>query len=646
MAMKRSLYKLLCLVIFLASLCLSSCGNGDDLTFDVPEKVEVNYQRVYTIPQIVATDKDGADYIADIKVKNSSGQWVQVYNNSLPVEDANGYQVIYTIDYLGKKLSKTMEIKVKDTTPPNIVIGKRKTFIVNLFNGDVDFEIPVEDITVTDNKTSDPTITYEVYFGEEKVGVTEDLTFTVSETGVYDIVVKAQDEDGNSSERTIKVGAVNRSPEVFMDFEAPEGLELHDIYTYELSSNEACSFALVKCKETALPQSDYLNGEDNTLLRVKPNSKTAIWPTFFFDLRETIPSGSVVKFKYYLAALAQPQDGAFAIEVPLGTPDDSWQCLMSTKLEINQWNEVTAVVRTDRDNLSVYLSLVGFDGRKNVFLDSTLLDLYIDDVIIEKAPYIYLDRGNTTFTANVSEGTFKIPANLIKAAGKQPVTLSYSAYFGNDELTITNGAFPLSEAGIYRLKVTARDGDGRESERIFCVNAVSASPSSIGFENADDIYFIGSADPFGKDSYNALNIERVAYDDSGITAPGSGNQYAAKLNFINNHSLASVPGEGLFINVGRRLEAGTVVSFRLYFETPENPAGMFTIVSDSNDLQAAPPGYRYNTWIQVGITLKADSDYVQLDFKAQLPYDPLQSYIANASKVNIYIDDIYIVKFN
>lgn len=629
--MKKNIYRYLCFILFLASLCLCSCSNAfDNVTFDVPESVEVNYHQIYDLPKIVAYDKEGAGYIASVKVKNSSGKWVQIFNNSLPVEDINGYEAIYTINFAGNSLSKTMEIKVKDSAAPKIVIDKQKPYIVNLFNGNVEFQIPVDKIIVTDNKTEEPTVTYKVFFGENEVELSDENTFEITENGVYEVKVKAEDEAENTAEKSFNVIAINRNPEILMDFEIAE--ELENVYGYDLSSDQACSFELVTCENSTLPQDKYLGDKDNTLLKIKPLNKIALWPTFFFDFYETMPAGTTLKFKFYLDTLIEPQEGGYSVEV-----NYNWQNVFSTKIVCNDWIDVTAVLQEECDHMRVYLDLVGFDGNKNVFYDSSLLNIYIDDITVDRNPYIYLLRNNTIFTVNVSEGTFTIPVNMIRTAGQAPISLSYSAFFDDDELEITDNTFPLTEAGIYEIRVNAEDDEGRQSQKTFYVNAVNASPDEINFENETDTYFISSADTFTKDSFCAYDIEKAAYTDLGINAPGGGGQYCAKLTPVNFHGLASMPGQGIFIDIGRKLLKNEEVNFRLYFKTDENLSQKFNIISDSNTVTAS---YAYNSWINVKIKMSSDADYVHIVFKAPQQRDHLSSFIANPSLVEIYIDTI------
>ncbi|NLC17463.1 MAG: hypothetical protein GX756_06270, partial [Clostridiales bacterium] len=101
------------------------------------------------------------------------------------------------------------------------------------------WQIPVGLISVTDDVTEQPIVTYSVKLGEEEISIS-DGAFLIEQDGLYEVTIKAEDADGNISTKAFTVWGYFREDEVIADFEYDFDL---DILEHETDSD---AFSIVE----------------------------------------------------------------------------------------------------------------------------------------------------------------------------------------------------------------------------------------------------------------------------------------------------------------------------------------------------------------------------------------------------------------
>ena len=220
--MKRKILLLITIVSML--LFTVSCKDEKTLTLEVPQSVQAAYLTEFELPVIYASDNKGEKYLSVISVKDSEGRVVETENGKFLIEDLNGYTVTYTVTVEEITLTKVMKIVVVDETAPVITYTGEEEYFYNALKEPV-WQIPVDLISVTDDVTEQPIVTYSVKLGEKEISVS-DGAFLIEQEGLYEVTIKAEDEYGNISTKTFTVVGYFREDEVVADFEYDFDLDI------------------------------------------------------------------------------------------------------------------------------------------------------------------------------------------------------------------------------------------------------------------------------------------------------------------------------------------------------------------------------------------------------------------------------------
>lgn len=220
--MKRKI--LLLITIISVLLFTVSCKDEKTLTLEVPQSVQAAYLTEFELPVIYASDNKGEKYLSVISVKDSEGRVVETENGKFLIEDLNGYTVTYTVTVEEITLTKVMKIVVVDETAPVITYTGEEEYFHNALKEPV-WQIPIDLISVTDDVTMQPIVTYTVKLGEEEISVS-DGAFLIEQDGLYEVTIKAEDEYGNISTKTFTVLGYFREDEVVADFEYDFDLDI------------------------------------------------------------------------------------------------------------------------------------------------------------------------------------------------------------------------------------------------------------------------------------------------------------------------------------------------------------------------------------------------------------------------------------
>ncbi|MBR3863580.1 MAG: hypothetical protein IKJ19_00480 [Clostridia bacterium] len=143
-------------------------------------------------------------------------------------------------------------------------------------------------------------------------------------------------------------------------------------------------------------------------------------------------------------------------------------------------------------------------------------------------------------------------------------------------------------------------------------------------------------------------ISRVKYADEGISAPTSGNEYAVKVVSVEGKQYLSFR-----IDLGKQLNAGDKVTFKMYVVTATSPAVKVYAKSEyvngssatrhddwmNREYSGASTSFKYATWLTCTLTLTAavtdnpNSIWFSIDYSD-----------ASTAELVMYIDDITVEK--
>ncbi len=346
--------------------------------FNVPASVEVNYNEVFAVPQIVVVH--GAQvFSAEISVfQRSNGEEVDVSGGDLLVSDFDGYVVRYYATNGSIYQTKEMLVNVADNAAPVITfdgISDAKVYTKKATT----YAIPVEKVKVSDN-LSNAKVTYKVFKDGQQVVVSND-TLNVSETGEYDVVFYATDANGNVAEKTLKVYAVDCDENMYLDFET--AWDTDKIYGNNYTGNYLnVSRVSYDDWDIAKPTD---GGNYGVLMRPILN---ATYPRYYIDFGQTLPAGTKVSYSMYFEAHETPKK--------MFTVEGAENCMITTKdYKHNEWITIEGVLTANTRYISSYLHLALLDGFDTpaynypagikVFLDNVSVETVDDSYYSEEA---------------------------------------------------------------------------------------------------------------------------------------------------------------------------------------------------------------------------------------------------------------------
>ncbi|MBQ3572561.1 MAG: hypothetical protein IJA15_07025, partial [Clostridia bacterium] len=143
-------------------------------------------------------------------------------------------------------------------------------------------------------------------------------------------------------------------------------------------------------------------------------------------------------------------------------------------------------------------------------------------------------------------------------------------------------------------------------------------------------------------------ISRVKYADEGISAPTSGNEYAVKVVSVEGKQYLSFR-----IDLGKQLNAGDKVTFKMYAVTATSPAIKVNAKSEyvngsavtlasawmKRTYSGASTSFKYATWLTCTFTLTA----VDTDNPNSIWFS-IEYSDASTAQLVMYIDDITVEK--
>ncbi len=146
-------------------------------------------------------------------------------------------------------------------------------------------------------------------------------------------------------------------------------------------------------------------------------------------------------------------------------------------------------------------------------------------------------------------------------------------------------------------------------------------------EEADAAFFTGQ----GKTQ--DATIERVAYGNTGITAPENGGSYALRLSHASNY------WPTFRISFGKTLKAGTTITFMAYGRITSGTNLYNQSVFEYSAGGEATAQFKCDTWTELTITLAADASYIDLFWN----YDRA-SITSSTASGEVYLDNFLVTQ--
>jgi len=233
---------------------------------------------------------------------------------------------------------------------------------------------------------------------------------------------------------------------------------------------------------------------------------------------------------------------------------------------------------------------------------------------------ISIELANTEYEAIINDGSFTIPQEDINVKyGKAPVNVSYTVFYGAEEVDVTGSTFEFIGSGVYDITVTASDANGSDYQNI----------TLIVYDNALDMeqdYQLRQIDT--PDDGTGVSIDIIPYEGSGIPKPAGHGDYVLKLSNING----SVYPE-IHFKLFDTYAAGSRIQFNYYIQN----ASDFSWNYKNPDTGGSLGDISGNRTGSVGQWIHG---YNSFDFEFDEVWLWLFTIANDLEAVNIYIDNI------
>lgn len=407
--------------------------------FDVPNEVNASFGTTFTLPTFTPLDENGNVYGVSVKV-TCEGKDVLVVSNKIDIDQMKDYIVVYTLN--GFDVSKTMTIKVKDLVGPTIKVAN----MVNSYIINQPIELPV--IEIVDN--IDTELSYTVSIKKDENTILENVasTFTLSESGRYQLVVSSMDSSGNIGTETA---------EFIVRDEANKGEieDFSDEFAYEcvraINNNGWASI---------LSEKVTYKGKDAIKINTKDATNT---PTKYPGLALT-PRISKEEVETLIAEGFEN----IALEYYI---DYSGKRSIYQKWTGKQYSYATTLNQWSFVNLPLSLFLEGYDaiaaqevaffyiGNEDLYVEDKTcadFDFYVSSIYVTKdvSSSITFKDGGLDHQANCDT---LLDISAIEATFED-ATFTYT-YFNpiGDELVLNEGKLPIEGAGVYQIVATPNE---------------------------------------------------------------------------------------------------------------------------------------------------------------------------------------------
>lgn len=206
-------------VICLSLFMIAGCAGGAKISIATPKSLTADFGTVYTLPDVTASYGDKTVF-ATPNVTDSKGADVALSNGAFFVADVNGYAVTFTAEFGEQtKTSESIAISVSlDKTAPQLSMPVQREYKVKLGGT---FTLPQVSVYDAYDETfgKETNVNVKVYRGENEIELGDNQTFTVEETGVYEVVYSAENSLGKKALQSLMVYGDGRYDNLYADFE-------------------------------------------------------------------------------------------------------------------------------------------------------------------------------------------------------------------------------------------------------------------------------------------------------------------------------------------------------------------------------------------------------------------------------------------
>ena len=556
------------LLAVISVITLASCNDSDIVLWDeIPTTYTANYGTVFKLPE-VRVQRNGFYLMAEPIVSDSSNKNVIIYDYQFYVSSKSNYSLYYQYEYNGVvEKSETYTIKVENKGKPIIELPLQTEYIVKI--GDT-FTVPFEEVKVymPEESPENETLKYEVFYGEQKVEVTDD-SFVVENKGLYNVVFSITTAEGVKEEQSLVVYGDERSRDVIADFEGEYGeMDIQKFGTGKRGSAYTPATLNTDPKFTHDKSSGSLKAVRNNYtvyttlsftpeVELKENEPTSITFWMYLDTAATDTYLSYLRLKVSDSSSSANQKihNIFGV----GTLTNMGSQWIPCTFEIDS---------THKFPLSIELFSAG-DNDTNRFS----IDVYFDDFAVtqvgENIPGSYRLSLEDNETEKVFDTTF-IKEDLVTVAGAKDYTIKAISALDSSEIKIDNGKIIVKENEPVILKYFNNDVQVVNTTYIY---AEKENPNSITTYKWD-----------GANMTSVGNNSRIHADDLDIILP-NGIESVYKISKNGTSAKPSIT----FGDIDLDIKNNSRLSFKIYI--PESMWIPNLGTTAKPDLQSCPFGF-------------------------------------------------------
>ena len=558
--------------VFTLTAFTYSSNNVEDVLWDeIPTTYNANYGTVFQLP-VVRAKRNGFYLLAKPVVKDANNQNIEVYDYQFYVNSISNYSVYYQYEYNGSVVkSNTYSINVENNAKPIIQLPLQTEYIVKL---GVTFKIPYEEVKVflPGAKTND-TLKYDVYYGEQKVEVTND-SFVVENKGLYNVVFTASTDQGIKEERSIVVYGDDRSRDIIANFEDEYGdLDIQKFKTGERKTaytpaelntdpkftrdNSKGSLKAVRNPYTVYNTLNFTPGFD-----LNENESVSI--TFWMYL-DTVRTDSYVSYLRLKVSDSTPNTATSSQQImniygvgSLTNMGGQWiPCTFSLDSEIEYTYPLRIELFSAGDN----------DSNRFSF------DVYFDDFTVtpksENIPTSFRLSLGETETEKVFDTTF-IKEDLVTIAGSSDYIIKAFSALDNTEVQINSGKVVVKEDEPVILKYYLNGVQVVNTTYVYAEKNKQGEKTSYKWD--------------GENMTSVGNNSRVYANELDVDLP-AGVESVYKIAKNNTSTKPSIT----FGNIDLDIKNNSRIMFKIYI--PETLWIPDLGVNGSHDYQSCPFGF-------------------------------------------------------
>lgn len=264
-------------------------------------------------------------------------------------------------------------------------------------------------------------------------------------------------------------------------------------------------------------------------------------------------------------------------------------------------------------------------------------------VVDTTAPQI-INENSAYDKISVSNGSYTIPVDKIRAYDNGDLTdVSFKAYYGNNELKITDNTFPVEKAGVYTVEISATDANNNTSTKELTISATEFNTDNLLFDFETDYDF--SLTEQYEDMYYGGHWRKYSYAENKIKALVNGGESCAVL-------LSSwVQYSHGILNFDREIKAGTTITMwwyayldDIYYQKAIESGAYPRLQVDTNDPNSkatvGSSDFKYKEWFPVTITTVTDCSKIQ--FFWNMTDVSVEGIYEGIGNTEFYLDNVMI----